>query len=93
MLFSIPEERMENFLRGLHEHLEGVKGALRQLRKIIWYHLNSYEKNKDYTQILLLDLRQNPRLNQSKTYSMIRQYSNPQESFRIGRKKLWGASK
>ena len=75
LLFSIPEERMENFLSGLQEHLKGIEGALNKLRKLIWYHLNFYEKNKDYTRILLLDLRQNPRFNQSKAYGMIRQYS------------------
>jgi TetR/AcrR family fatty acid metabolism transcriptional regulator len=57
LLFSIPEERMENFLSGLRESLEGVKGALNKIRKLIWYHLNFYEKNKDYTQILLPELR------------------------------------
>lgn len=75
LLFSIPEARMEKFLSGLHEHLKGIKGALNKFRKLIWYHLNFYEKNKDYTRILLLDLRQNPRFNQSKAYGMIRQYS------------------
>jgi len=75
LLFSIPEERMENFLFGLQEHLKGMRGALEKLRKVIWYHLDFYEKNKDYTRILLLDLRQNPRFNQSRAYGMIRQYS------------------
>jgi TetR/AcrR family fatty acid metabolism transcriptional regulator len=75
LLFSIPEERMENFLSGLQEHLKGMQGALEKLRKLIWYHLDFYEKNKDYTRILLLDLRQNPRFNQSRAYGMIRQYS------------------
>jgi TetR/AcrR family fatty acid metabolism transcriptional regulator len=75
ILFSIPEERMENFLSGVHEHLKGIKDAPNKLRKLIWYQLNFYESNKDYTRLLLLDLRQNPRFNQSKAYSMIRQYS------------------
>lgn len=57
LLFSIPEERMEKFLSGLREHLRGIKGALNKLRKLIWYHLNFYEKNKDYTQILLPEFR------------------------------------
>ncbi len=75
LLFSIPEERMENFFSGLREHLRGIKGALNKLRKLIWCHLKFYEKNKDYTQILLLELRRNPRFNQSKAYGMIREYS------------------
>jgi TetR/AcrR family fatty acid metabolism transcriptional regulator len=75
LLFSIPEERMENYLSGLRLHLKGIKGALAKLRKLIWYHLDFYEKNQDYTRILLLDLRQNPRFSQSRAYRMIRQYS------------------
>jgi TetR/AcrR family fatty acid metabolism transcriptional regulator len=75
LLFSIPEDRMENFLFGLQEHLKGIRGALEKLRKLIWYHLDFYERNQDYTRLLLLDLRQNPRFNQSRAYGMIRQYS------------------
>ena len=75
LLFSIPEERMEKFLSSLHDHLLGIKGALNKLRKLIWYHLHFYEKNKDYTRILLRDLRQNPRFDQTKAYRMIREYS------------------
>jgi len=75
LLFSIPEERMEKFLSGLRDHLQGIKGALNKLRKIIWYHLHFYERNQDYTRILLLYLRQNPRFDQTKAYGMIREYS------------------
>ena len=75
LLFSIPEERMENFLSTLRAHLKGIKGALPKLRKIIWYQLDFYENNQDYTRTLLLDLRQHPRFNRSKAYGMIRQYS------------------
>ena len=66
---------MEKFLSGLHDHLLGIKGALNKLRKLIWYHLHFYEKNKDYPRILLRDLRQNPRFDQTKAYRMIREYS------------------
>jgi len=75
LLFSIPEERMEGFLFGLQEHLKGIRGGLEKLRKLVWYHLDFYERNRDYTRILLLDLRQNPRFNRSRAYGMIRQYS------------------
>jgi TetR/AcrR family transcriptional regulator, fatty acid metabolism regulator protein len=75
ILFSIPEERMERFLVDVQEHLKGLKGAPNKLRKLIWYHLNFYESNRDYTRLLLIDLRQNPRFNKSKAYKMIREYS------------------
>ena len=75
LLFSIPEERMENFLSGLQEHLEGIKGPLSKLRKLIWYHLNFYEKNKDYVLILLQNIQQNPRFNSTRAYQLIREFS------------------
>lgn len=75
LLFSIPEERMENFLSGLQEHLQGVKGALSKLRKLIWYHLNFYEKNKDYVLILLQNIHLNPRFYTTRAYHLIREFS------------------
>ncbi|MGB9699586.1 MAG: TetR/AcrR family transcriptional regulator [Thermodesulfobacteriota bacterium] len=75
LLFSIPEERMENFLSGLQEHLQGVKGALSKLRKLIWYHLNFYEKNKDYVLILLQNIHLNPRFYSTRAYYLIREFS------------------
>lgn len=75
LLFSIPEERMENFLSGLREHLEGIKGALNKLRKLIWYHLHFYEENRDYTLILLQNIRLNPRFATTRAYQLIREFS------------------
>jgi len=74
LLFSIPEERMESFLSGLHDSLEGIEGTLAKIRKLIWYHLNFYEKNKDYVLILLQNIRQNPRFHSTRAYSLIRDF-------------------
>lgn len=75
LLFSIPEERMEHFLSGLQEHLEGIQGAPAKLRKLIWYHLNFYEKNKDYVLILLQNIHLNPRFYATRAYHLIREFS------------------
>jgi len=75
LLFSIPEERMENFLSGLHESLEGVEGALNKIRKLIWYHLNFYEKNRDYVLILLQNIRLKPSFTSTRAYRLIRDFS------------------
>jgi len=74
LLFSIPEERMENFLSGLREHLAGITGSLPRLCKLIWYHLNFYEKNKDYVLILLQNIQQNPRFHSTRAYRLIREF-------------------
>jgi TetR/AcrR family fatty acid metabolism transcriptional regulator len=75
LLFSIPEERMENFLSGLREHLAGMKGALNKLRKLIWYHFHFYQQNKDYALILLQSIRLNPRFVSTRAYQLIREFS------------------
>ncbi len=75
LLFSIPEERLENFLSGVSQSLEGVKGALNKIRKLIWYHLYFYEKNKDYVLILLQNIQKNPRFNTTRAYQLIRDFS------------------
>jgi TetR/AcrR family fatty acid metabolism transcriptional regulator len=75
LLFSIPEERMENFLSGLYENLAGVEGALNKIRKLIWYHLYFYEKNRDYVLILLQNIRQRPSFDSTRAYQLIRDFS------------------
>jgi len=75
LLFSIPEEQMENFLSTLHTHLHGMKDALPKLCKPIWCQLDFYENNQDNPRILLLDLWQNPKFNRSRAYRLIHQYS------------------
>lgn len=75
LLFSIPEERMENFLGGLYKHLEGVQGSLNKLRKLIWYHLHFYEQNRDYVLILLQNIRQRPSFKSTRAYQLIRDFS------------------
>ena len=75
LLFSIPEERMENFLSGLHESLGGMEGALNKIRKLIWYHLNFYEKNRDYVLILVQNIRLKPNFTSTRAYALIRDFS------------------
>ena len=75
LLFSIPEERMENFLSGLYENLAGMKGALNKIRKMIWYHLYFYEKNRDYVLILLQNIRQKPNFKSTRAYQLLRDFS------------------
>jgi hypothetical protein len=45
------------------------------MRKLIWYHLYFYEKNKDYVLILLQNIQKNPRFNSTRAYQLIRDFS------------------
>lgn len=75
LLFSIPEERMAVFLSTLHEQLQGIRGALNKLRKLIWFHLYYYEKNRDYALILFQNIRINSRFNSTRAYRLIQEFS------------------
>lgn len=75
LLVSIPERHLKLTLQGISEHLQGMKGAEPKLRKLIWHQLRDLSLNKDYTSILLRDLRTLPAFYESPAYEMIRQYS------------------
>jgi TetR/AcrR family transcriptional regulator, fatty acid metabolism regulator protein len=75
LLVLIPERHLRLTLEGISEHLQGMKGAGPKLRKVIWHQLRDLSLNRDYTSILLRDLRTMPAFYESPAYEMIRQYS------------------
>jgi TetR/AcrR family fatty acid metabolism transcriptional regulator len=75
LLVSIPERHLKKTLEGITEHLQGMKGAEPKLRKLIWHQLRDLSLNKNYTSILLRDLRTLPAFYESPAYEMIRTYS------------------
>lgn len=74
LLISIPERHLRLTLAGITEHLQGMKGAEPKLRKLIWHQLRDLTTNRNYTSILLRDLRTLPAFYQSRSYDMIRKY-------------------
>jgi TetR/AcrR family transcriptional regulator, fatty acid metabolism regulator protein len=75
LLVAIPERHLRNTLEGITEHLLGMKGAEPKLRKLMWHQLRDLTLNRDYTSILLRDLRTLPAFYRSSAYEMIRRYS------------------
>lgn len=75
LLVAIPERHLRQTLQGITEHLQGMKGAESKLRKLMWHQLRDLTLNKDYTSILLLELRTLPAFYSSTAYEMIRKYS------------------
>lgn len=76
ILFAIPEENMTVFLSNLEDQLEGIKGAENKLRKLIWHHCKFFSTHKEYTHVLLLVCRSNPRFYNSEAYRLIKDYSS-----------------
>lgn len=75
LIVSIPERHLRETLAGITEHLQGMKGAEPKIRKLIWHQLRDLSVNRDYTSILLRELRTLPAFYQSPAYEMIRKYS------------------
>lgn len=75
LLVTIPERHLTATLEGLTEHLQGIKGAEAKLRKLMWHQLRELTVRKDYTHVLLCELRTLPAFYQSPAYDMIRHYS------------------
>ncbi len=75
LLVSIPERHLTATLESVTEHLQGIKGAEPKLRKLMWHQLRDLSINRDYTSILLQELRTLPAFYESSAYDMIRNYS------------------
>jgi TetR/AcrR family fatty acid metabolism transcriptional regulator len=75
LIVTIPERHLGETLAGITEHLQGMKGAEPKLRKLLWHQLRDLSINRNYTSILLRELRTLPAFYRSEAYEMIRQYS------------------
>jgi TetR/AcrR family fatty acid metabolism transcriptional regulator len=75
LIATIPERHLEETLAGITEHLQGMKGAEPKIRKLLWHQLRDLSVNKDYTSVLLRELRTLPAFYESPAYEMIRKYS------------------
>ncbi|MGB9617896.1 MAG: TetR/AcrR family transcriptional regulator [Desulfomonilaceae bacterium] len=75
LIVTIPERHLKETLEGITEHLQGMKGAEPKIRKLLWHQLRDLSVNKNYTSILLRELRTLPAFYKSPAYEMIRQYS------------------
>jgi TetR/AcrR family transcriptional regulator, fatty acid metabolism regulator protein len=75
LIVTVPERHLKETLAGITEHLQGMKGAEPKLRKLIWHQLRDLSVNKNYTSILLRELRTMPAFYLSPAYEMIRKYS------------------
>ncbi len=75
LIVTIPERHLKETLAGITEHLQGMKGAEPKIRKLLWHQLRDLSLNRNYTSILLRELRTLPAFYQSPAYEMIRKYS------------------
>ncbi len=76
LLHQVLREYLEQYGLYLDHDLKGIKGALNQLRKLIWSHINVYARNRVFARILLVEARTHPDYYKSETYSLVKRYSD-----------------
>jgi len=74
ILFTIPKTELELFLLNLEE-LVSPKGPANRLKKVVWNQLHFFQNHREYTTVLLIDLRPNPRFYRSPAYELMKKYS------------------
>jgi TetR/AcrR family fatty acid metabolism transcriptional regulator len=75
LFFSIPIEKTIEFCEELDLHLQGITGAFNRISKFIWYYLYHLKMNPDYARTLLLEMRVNRSLVETKVYSSFKQFT------------------
>ncbi len=76
LLYQVLTEYLQHYEAQVYRDLGGVKGALNKLRKIIWTHVNVYATDRTFARILLLEVRSFADYFTSRTYALVKQYSD-----------------
>jgi len=72
LLFAIPEQVTLEAVKEVERVLSYVKGAENKIRAIVYSYMDLYERNPDYSSLVLLELRSNRNFHKSKAYAMVR---------------------
>ena len=70
---------LSEYLRGsdsqIDMYLRDINGTFNKLRKIIWHTFDTYDENRIFARILLIEVRNFPGYFKSETYNLAKQYS------------------
>lgn len=56
-------------------YLQNINGTFNKIKQVIWHTFNTYDKNRIFAKILLIEVRNFPGYFKSETYSLAKQYS------------------
>lgn len=76
LLYAVPERSSVEYAEFALNHLQGIKGAVNKLRKIIWCHLYYFRLHRHFTKIMTLEIRIDPDYFECKTYENLKLYSD-----------------
>jgi AcrR family transcriptional regulator len=57
-------------------YLRDTRGTFRKLKKVIWHTFDTYDKNRIFAKILLIEVRNFPGYFKSETYELVKHYSS-----------------
>jgi AcrR family transcriptional regulator len=74
ILFEINSEYLNNAVKSLNEHFQGMVESGPKIRKAIWHFLNDMKNNPNYARLLMMAVRENPEFYNSKYYVYLGEY-------------------
>jgi len=74
ILFAIPKEKTQKLIYNNEQHLKGLVGAEIKLRKLIWNYFDFLANDREYTTLLIFELRANRDFYETEHQALIRQF-------------------
>ena len=74
LLHHAMAEGLKNFIAQLKLSLKDVDGALNKIKKLIWYHINSYNENRIFAKIQMVEVIGCQEYFQSDAYKLAKEY-------------------
>ena len=75
LLHTVLAEYLEDYIETMELNRKGIKGAVNKLRKLIWDMIYLHHKDRVFSKILLLEVRNFRGYWESETYQIVRHYS------------------
>lgn len=75
LLHHILSEYLRESESQINAYLQDISGTFNKLKQVIWHTFDTYDKNRIFAKILLIEVRNFPGYFKSKTYMLAKQYS------------------
>ncbi len=76
LLHEVLREYLEGFVSQILKEIKNVKSTKKRLRKLIQLHFSLYSKNRVFSRILTLEVRNFPAYFESPTYKLVKEYGD-----------------
>ncbi|MFO7962312.1 MAG: TetR/AcrR family transcriptional regulator [Desulfobacterales bacterium] len=75
LLYQVLADDFEIFQVKINDDLRGIKGAFNKLRKLIWSHMDYYDRNPVFAKIIVAEINSFSDYFESKYFQMTKSYS------------------